>query len=515
METGQGPVAFNPGIPLAGYWQPLAQIRAECYNTVMNDRLTAAVADALHRAGLLRPGAHLLLALSGGPDSVALLYTLCALRGPQGLRISAAHVEHGLRGEASLADANYCEQLCRALDVPYTCAHAALSGGMDSPGAEARARDARYALLCAQARAHGADALLTAHHQDDQAQTVLMHLIRGSGARGLGGMRATGMRDGVLLLRPLLNIPHAMLLRTVDGIPVRTDESNLSPCCQRNRLRQTVLPLLTQENPHAAAHLAQCAALAALDEDCLSAQGEALLRTALVDFAPTLCVRRAPLAAAPPAVAARALRSLHRSAVDAVRGGSAPAGDTALSAADTLALVALLHTPDGCHNLPPALRAETTARYLHLLRMADGSPLSPPPRTESVALGSDLPACGRAFTFAGLCFTLTAADPAQPPPDGLRAVEVPLTALASLRLRLPALGDRIRPFGAHGGKPLRRYLTDRKLDRPFRQWLPLLCMGGEVFWAVGLGAAEGTRRTDAPAARLTVEGLLPWADGPA
>lgn len=481
----------------------------------MNDRLTAAVADALHRAGLLRPGAHLLLALSGGPDSVALLYTLCALREPQGLRISAMHVEHGLRGESALADARYCERLCRDLSVPYTCAHAALAGGMDAPGAEARARDARYALMCAQARACGADALLTAHHQDDQAQTVLMHLIRGSGARGLGGMRATVMRDGVLLVRPLLHIPHATLLQAVDGIPVRTDESNLSPCCQRNRLRQTVLPLLTQENPHAAAHLAQCAALAALDEDCLDAQGEALLRTALVDFAPTLCVRRAPLAAAPPAVAARALRRLYALAVETLRGNGAPPGENALSAADTLALVALLQHPDGSRNLPPALRAETTAQYLHLLRMADGGPLFPPPRPGPIALGHDLPACGHTVVFMGLCFTLTAADPSQPPPDGLRTVEVPLAALPGLQLRLPDSGDRIHPFGAHGGKPLRRYLTDRKLDRPFRPWLPLLCAGSEVLWAIGLGAGEDTRRTAAPAVRLTVEGRLPWADAPA
>ena len=175
----------------------------------------------------------------------------------------------------------------------------------------------------------------------------------------------------------------------------------------------------------------------------------------------------------------------------------------------------LLQHPDGSHNLPPALRAETTAQYLHLLRMADGNPLSPLPRPAPIALGPDLPACGRTVAFAGLRFTLTAADPAQPPPDGLRTVEVPLAALPGLQLRLPESGDRIHPFGAHGGKPLRRYLTDRKLDRPFRPWLPLLCAGSEVLWAVGLGAAEDTRRTAAPAVRLSAEGLLPWADAPA
>jgi tRNA(Ile)-lysidine synthetase-like protein len=158
---------------------------------------------------------------------------------------------------------------------------------------------------------------------------------------------------------------------------------------------------------------------------------------------------------------------------------------------------------------------DRSAMSRNLIRMADGGPLSPPPRPVPVALGPDLPASGYAVPFAGLRFTLTPADPAQPPPDGLRTVEVPLAALPGLQLRLPDAGARIRPFGAQGGKPLRRYLTDRKVDRPFRPWLPLLCAGGEVLWAVGLGAAEGTRRTGCPAVRLTAEGPLPWADRPA
>ena len=128
----------------------------------MNELMISAVEGALRRAALLRPDATVLLALSGGPDSVALLYALCAVRKRGGPGVRAAHVEHGLRGESSLGDARFCEALCEALGVPFICLHASLTGGMDAPGAETRARDARYALLLAQVRACNADALLTA-----------------------------------------------------------------------------------------------------------------------------------------------------------------------------------------------------------------------------------------------------------------------------------------------------------------------------------------------------------------
>lgn len=492
----------------------------------MNEQVVATVEAALRRAGVLHGGAVLLVALSGGPDSVALLRILCALRATHGFAVCAAHVEHGLRGEASLADEQFCRTLCQTLAVPYTCDHAGLAGGMDAPGAEARAREARYRLLLARAQACGAAALLTAHHRDDQAETVLSHLIRGSGARGLGGMREVSQRAGITLLRPLLAVPKQALLDALAGLPSRCDQSNADPCCQRNRLRAQVMPLLAAENPRAAEHIAQSAALLALDDDCLTVQAETLLTAALLDDPPLFCAARAPLRNAPQAIAARALRACYRMARGRFsqaadrHGGGAYAGtdgdalgDTALpGAADTLAMLALLHAPAGASlNLPGGLCMLAGRRHLHWVRMADGAPLASPTLPPPLWLNG---AC-RLVQYGEDRFALTAFNPAcDPTPDGLRTVAIPAELLARCVLRRACMGDRIHPFGAGGSKPLLRYFNDRKVDPPFRPRVPLLCEGDRVLWAAGVGAAEGTRLQGQPAVLVALLTVLPWADSP-
>ncbi len=476
----------------------------------MNEQLLSTAGAVLARAGLLRPDAVLLVALSGGPDSVALLRTMCALRDVRGFAVRAAHVEHGLRGEASREDARFCERLCASLSVPFTCDHAALDGGMTASGAEERAREARYALLIRRAKACGADALLTAHHLDDQAETVLGRLVRGGGARGLSGMREASAMDGVTVLRPFLNVSHQDILRALGDTPYREDESNALPCCQRNRLRTEVLPLLRRENPRAAEHIAQSARLLAMDEDCLAAQADALLKKALLAGPPFFCLRKQPLLSAPDAVAVRALRRFARLGMErlSARTGRPAPAEEAVSAADSLALLSLAKGPAGaCLNLPFALKAQASECCVHLLRMADDAPLAPAPPPAPVA-GLD---GRRSLRFGGFSFRFSACEPgASPPPDGLRSVAVPASLLPRLTLRTALPGDRIHPFGAGGGKELRRYLTDRKVDAPFRPYLPLVCLSGEVLWAVGVGAAEGTRLDDRPAVRITVSGALPW-----
>ena len=524
----------------------------------MNEQILTTVAAVLRRANVLRPGAILLVALSGGADSVALLRAVCTLGARHGFFTRAAHVEHGLRGNASQEDALFCERLCDAMGVPFTLDHAQLGGGMCAPGAETRAREARYALLVARAKACHADALLLAHHLDDQAETVLARLIRGSGARGLSGMREQTVLQGVTLLRPLLSLSKETLLASLDGQPYRTDETNRMPCCQRNRLRANVLPLLATENPQAASHIAQSATLLAMDGACLQAQADVLLQTALIDCPPYLCARRDTLAAAPEAIAVRALRRLVERGFAAlsqaeramaanvalpentvaaspvasstenfaINPAANPAANPAInpvvydasrdfapeehavSASDSLQLLGLLRAPEGATlNLPRGISALAGARFVHLIRMADGSPLSPVPVPPLVTL-----ACrGQSATFGAFTFRFRAFCPAtDPAPDGIHAVVLPDDVLARAVFRVPCAGDHIVPFGARGGKVFRRYLTDRKIDPPFRPGLPLLCEGTEVLWVVGIGAAEGTRITQAPSTLVTVEGEPFW-----
>ena len=470
----------------------------------MDERLISAAEAVLARAGVLTPKAAVLTALSGGADSVALLLTLLELRKKHGVAVYAAHVEHGLRGEDSLADAAFCQALCKRLDVPFSLDHAALAGGMDAAGAEAAAREARYTLLIARAKQRSADALALAHHQDDQAETVLQHLLRGSGARGLSGMEDISRRDGITLIRPFLSLPKQTLVDALGAEPYRTDESNQAPICQRNRIRLTVMPKLAGENPAAAAHIAQSARLLRLDEACLQKQADQLLTNALFDKPPYFCLRKDALLEADDAVR---LRTLRKFAELGLRAAGGIPDELSLSAGDSLALLDLLYAPDNTViNLPGALHAMATERFIHLTRMAGDSPLCGVSPLPPQPLDTDK----QSVAFGDITLNIMPHAPGGVCPDGKRTVVLTRDLTKTAVLRRPKPGDAIRPFGANGQKPLRRYLIDRKLDQPFRKTLPVVAIGKQVLWAVGVGAAECTRVVREPSILFTLQGELPW-----
>jgi tRNA(Ile)-lysidine synthase len=198
------------------------------------------------------PRRRVILAVSGGPDSVALLLLAKRWRAarPRGPELVAATVDHRLRRE-SAAEARAVAKLARSLRI----AHHALAwrGKKPNSGLQAAARTARYRLLLDLARRLGADAIATAHTRDDQAETVLMRLAHGSGLSGLAGIRRTGQRDGVALLRPLLDLAKARLLATLRKarLTFAEDPSNLDPRFARVRMRR-LAPALAGEGLDAA-----------------------------------------------------------------------------------------------------------------------------------------------------------------------------------------------------------------------------------------------------------------------
>ena len=221
--------------------------------------------DPRELAGLPQ-GTPLAVALSGGADSVVLLSLLKDLS-----PVVALHVHHGIRGKEADRDAEFCRTLTARLGVPFHLLkvdaprHARETG----QSLETAARDARYAALTDFMKTHSIPLLATAHHADDQLETMLQHLLRGSGTRGLCGIPACReLGEGLFVVRPLLATPKAEILRYAgeQGLPFVTDSTNEEPCCQRNFLRLQVIPKLLELQPSAPLLAARCAEALSGDE---------------------------------------------------------------------------------------------------------------------------------------------------------------------------------------------------------------------------------------------------------
>lgn len=421
-------------------------------------------------------GKKLLVALSGGADSVALLALLRAA-GECGL--AAAHFEHGIRGEASRADADFCRDLCAKWKVEYFEARADVpaEARRRGQGLETTARELRYAFLRETRLRAGADYIALGHHMDDQAETVLMHLLRGAGSGGMRGMQPLAGD----LFRPLLGLRKRELVAYLqeNGIPWREDATNASGGTPRNLLRLKGLPALETAYPQAVPAIARQAALARDEDDYMLQAAREWLRAHL---------QRGPyglLLSADPAVHPAVFRRAVRLALDGIP-----------DFAETEALLGLMRAPRGRLALSGGRRAERTASGLYLL---PATPLQPPEAALNIPGTTEL---------AGICRVV--AEPWNGPPlrENGPVQTLDRAALAGAVLRTRRKGDRIRPLGLGGEKLLSDYLTDRRVDRPLRDVLPLLARGGQILWAVGIGiAAEAALRPGRQGARLAAEEL--------
>ena len=234
--------------------------------------------DLIDQYDMLPEGSRVLCAVSGGADSMCLLHWLHALQGERGFQLYAAHFEHGIRGEESLRDAAFTEEQCRKLGVPFTL------GRGDVPawaaegkiGLEEAARELRYRFLEETADRLGCDRIATAHNRNDNAETLIMNLCRGSGTRGLAGIPPVRGK----LIRPLLTTDRAEIeaFLTENGVPHVEDSSNRDDGLTRNRIRHQILPMLEEMNPSVLAALSRTAALVRQDEEFLNRMAEDFLR---------------------------------------------------------------------------------------------------------------------------------------------------------------------------------------------------------------------------------------------
>lgn len=429
---------------------------------------------SLLQSGVPPRGSRVLVAVSGGADSIALLLLLHRVAGSLELHLEAAHLDHGLRPE-SPDDARFVEHFCADLGVPLTRERreVAVLARKCRGNLEEIAREVRRDFLMATARSRSCQWVALGHHADDQAETFLMRLVRGSGPSGLAGMR---MIDPPIV-RPLLVYLRAELLAYLqeEQVSWREDASNSDTAFTRNRIRQDLLPLMVTYNPNVVAQLAGLCAQ--LDQDKQFWAGLVAKELARCGHwqGGVFTLDRLQLIAAAPALAGR----LVRAALEQVRGDLR--GLTAGHVADVLEL-ANAELPQGELDLPGTWVARRYDRLRFCrLRPADADPV------EMVLEGPGLYRLPQ-----GQALKLTLETRAQ----GESAGAVEFAAAATpfpLRLRSWRPGDRFRPSGMRGTKKLQDLFVDLKLPREERQQAVLLLQGDEILWVVGVRRSAGRR----------------------
>ena len=401
------------------------------------------------------PG-HVLAGVSGGADSVALMLMLLE----RGCHVTAVHVNHGLRGAASEGDEAFVRALCRDKGVPLVCCRAQPPA---HPG-EDWARRARYGFFREAVAQTGAEALVLAYHRDDQAETLLLHLMRGAGLTGLTAMAEDAVVDGMRILRPLLGMTRAELRAALDaaGQPWREDESNRDSRYLRNAVRQELLPLMERLSPGCGGRLAATAMLLREEEATLDG-----LCGGFLAGQPGRELPLGDLLAQPEGLRKRILRAWWQREAGAVR------NERSLSLPQTATLASLITARAGekC-NLPGGWQGYRGWTHLHLVSpVSAGTPMETPMALPGVAMGG---------------FVLEEGTPG--PCDGRLTQAIPRGMLTGCVLRTRHPGDWIRPYGSGGRQSLQDCFVNRKVDAPFRDRVPLLCRGSEVLLAGGVGA---------------------------
>jgi tRNA(Ile)-lysidine synthase len=439
----------------------------------------SAVEIAVLRAGIPRD-ARLLVAVSGGADSVALLSAIITLSAREDCRstVFAGHVNHGLRGAESDADETFVRDITGKLGVRVEVARAnvATLAAQRKQSIEAVAREERYRHLWEMWGRLRADLLLTAHTEDDQAETLLLHLLRGAGPTGLAAMRSRSGR----LLRPLLAVGREAVLAYVQerALPYRLDSSNLDDSHLRNRVRHEVMPVLRRLNPAAVQVLARSASIARADRDYLVREAEAALLDLHVETSDAGIFADLPAwRVLHPALRRATLRSLITRILGSPR-------DLTFNHIATVEL-ALLEREESFQvkQLPHGLALSATSYRFRLTRTA-------PVRHRRLA-PTRIPIPGEVSLPAGVVRAQMLATCRDELPR-LRTVCGPYHALCDaavlgleLTVRSRRAGDRMRPHGLGGTRKVQDMLVDDKVPEAERDRVLIIENFDHIVWIPG------------------------------
>jgi tRNA(Ile)-lysidine synthase len=427
------------------------------------------------------------VAVSGGGDSVGLLRLLHSLAARTGLSLSVAHLDHGARGEASRADAEFVAELARSLGIPFDLGHWRPTRAKHF---ESDARHARYAWLTEIARARQASIVAVGHTRDDQAETILHRIVRGTGPSGLAGIpptRRLASDPAITLVRPLLAVSRAEIRDYLAelGQAYREDESNTELARTRARIRHDLLPKLASEyNPKVAEALVRLGSLTALFQRAIEADLRKLVRASVITKTPDAVVLKHPyLTSLPSFLRAEVLRRVWRSV------GWPEAGMSAKRWKRLAALAQNKEVPGVEIGERVTISSETFFLVLRRSPMPDSSAV---PHTEKpIALEPP----GSVLVPWANCRIEARMDL---PPDLPDAELIDFDQVQfPIHVRPPAPGDRFEPLGMGGSStPLADFFRGRRIPRDQRARTPLVCDQLGIIWVAGHRIADRVKRTE-------------------
>ncbi|MCU0574535.1 MAG: tRNA lysidine(34) synthetase TilS [Syntrophobacteraceae bacterium] len=475
---------------------------------VQKHSLQSRVLDFIRRHRMIRPGDNLLVGVSGGADSMALLHILKALELDLGLhRLTAAHFEHGLRGAESLEDRAFVERMSAELGVDRRCGAGDVRGSAREMRVswEMAARFCRHRFFRSLATEENCRIAL-AHNANDQAEEILLRLCRGSGPSGLGGMRPLE-ESGIV--RPLLFATRAEIQEYLEsrGIPYRIDSSNDAPVCQRNRIRLEVLPLLERIMATGVVDCIQRHARLARDE-------EEYWKAIIADLWPKVCLsegegevrlRTGEIRELHPAVARRVLRH----AIDRLQGHLQGINARHIELISTL--IREGRPGSGIH-LPSSLRAGLQAQSLVLSLEKKRREAGPVPGEPWIIEGPGV------WSRGSLSLKLQIREVKDmDPPYPWTSMEKHKASMDAekicwplcLRSRQP--GDRFQPLGISGHKKLQDFFVDLKIPREMRKAMDILCDSEKICWILGHRLDDRVKVTCRTRRVLLIE---VWRSGP-
>jgi tRNA(Ile)-lysidine synthase len=451
--------------------------------------LVAHLIRTVRQHQLFVPGQHLLVAVSGGPDSIALLSLLHRLAPSWQLTLTAIHCNYGLRGAESDGDESFVQTFCQERQLPLVVHRPTLAKRRQRSSLQATARDARYDFMKQLAHQVGADRIAVGHTANDQAETVLMWLLRGAGMTGLAGMPYV-REDGII--RPLLAVTREEVVAYLDheGLTYRCDSSNEKPLYHRNRIRKKLLPVLTRLTPAAVRVLQRQADLLREDEQYLEHVTSTLACTLVShDSRGVQRVDHRAFIELPVALQRRLVRVILQTYDEEGRASSLSIVESVRRvllkgrSGVRLALKQVLVTLDqGVVRFSPGARGDLSHQIDSGQNQREMHVVSVPSMVSWAGTNQQI--------HVQLMTRRVVDELGMSPSQGLALFDADQFS-EPLVVRARHTGDRFFPYGMKGkSKKLQDFFTDRKVARHARGKVPLLVAPEGILWVVGMQQDE-------------------------